>query len=192
MPIPTCDHVPLGRRAERSCLASTCCIGHRAPNACVQPESRGVAGADSAAARESASGTSESADIPRDRSHSPPRRRATAVAAGSIGTPCCPCCWSRGRGARRRGAAGWCARWGSARLALARTRRWAAAAQITPLSIIVRAAAPYLCMPPLPPPCTWRRPAVPAPSFHRLPPSPTLRTSATPRCPPIASYLSHP
>ena len=58
----------------------------------------------------------------------------------SIGTPCRPCCWSHGRGARRRGAAGWCARWSSARLALARTRRWAAAAQIMPLSIAVRAA----------------------------------------------------
>ena len=87
-----------------------------------------------------ASGTSASADVPPDRLQSPPRRRAIAVAAESIGTPCRPCCWSHGRGARRRGAAGWCARWGSAPLALARTRRWAAAAQITPLSITVRAA----------------------------------------------------
>ena len=87
-----------------------------------------------------ASGTSASADVPPDRLQSPPRRRAIAVAAESIGTPCRPCCWSHGRGARRRGAAGWCARWSSARLALARTRRWAAAAQIMPLSIAVRAA----------------------------------------------------
>ena len=105
---------------------------------------------------------------------SPPRRRPTAVAAEPIGTPCSPHCWSRGRRARRRGAAGRCAPWGSARLALGRTRRWAAAAQITPLSITVRA------VPCLPPPyrCTWRRPAAPAPPFYRLPPSPTLPTSA--------------
>ena len=33
-------------------------------------------------------------------------------------------------------------------------------------------------------PCTWRRPAAPAPPFYRLPPSPTLPTSATPLCSP--------
>ena len=78
------------------------------------------------------------------------------------------------RGARHRGAAGRCAPRAGARLALALRRRWAAAARITPLSITVRA------VPCLPPPyrCTWRRPAAPAPPFYRLPPSPTLPTSA--------------
>ena len=87
-----------------------------------------------------------------------------------------PRCWSHGRGARHRGAAGRCAPRADARLALARRRRWAAAARITPLSITVRAAARL----PLSYRCTWRRPAAPAPPFYRLPPPLIPPTSASP------------
>ena len=84
---------------------------------------------------------------------------------------------------RRRSVAGRRAPWGSGRLALGRSRRSAAAAQITPLaSRCVPHQRPGSAAPP-PYPCTWRRRAAPE-RFHRLPsrpphPTPTPLTTAT-------------
>ena len=109
-------------------------------------------------------------------SQSPPGRRATAVAAESIGQAPPSLLVARPWSTAPRGAAGRCAPRADARLALARRRRWAAAARITPLSITVRAAARL----PLSYRCTWRRPAAPAPPFYRLPPPLIPPTSASP------------
>ena len=141
MPIPTREPLPLGRRAERAWFAPTSCIGHKATfRRMAAREPPRATNAGGPAARDECVGH----ECERGRSARPLAIASSAASDRRGGrvywhTPCRPCCWSRGRGARRRGTAGWCARWGSARLALARTRRWAAAAQITPLSIAVRA-----------------------------------------------------
>ena len=141
MPIPIREPVPLVRRAERAWFAPTSCIGHKATfRRMAAREPPRATNAGGPAARDECVGHERE----RGRSARPLAIASSAASdcrgGRSIGTPCRPCCWSHGRGARRRGAAGWCARWSSARLALARTRRWAAAAQIMPLSIAVRAA----------------------------------------------------
>ena len=108
MSIPTRDPVPLVRRADHAWLAPTSCIGHDATFRHMAREPARATNAGGPAARdECVPVTSASADVPPDRLQSPPRRRATAVAAESIGTPCRPCCWShveRGAAARPAGA----------------------------------------------------------------------------------------
>ena len=173
MPIPTREPLPLGRRAERAWLAPTWGIGRTATFRRM-------------AAREPARATNAGGPAARDECVGHERERGRSARPLAIASSAA----SDRRGGR--------VYWHTVPPLLLVARPWSAAPRRGRLVRALgqrptraRPDAPLGCrgsdhaaehhgarrtMPACP--CTWRRPAAPAPPFYRLPPSPTLPTSA--------------